>query len=221
MRILIVEDDSLIGDGLVVGLARLGFTVDWFQDGLDAAEALYQAPYDAVILDLGLPGLDGLSILKKWREDQRQEPILILTAWGEVQQKVAGLEAGADDYVVKPFALAEIAARLKALIRRRHGEVDPILVHGPVSFNQTTRQVFLDGHQIVLSPRELAILELLLLNRSHILSKMTIEEKLYSWGDEVQSNAVEVHIHHLRRKLGSDLIRTIHKTGYILNELHD
>ncbi len=140
---------------------------------------------------------------------------------GEVEQRVAGLEAGAGDYLAKPFALAEVAARLKALIRRRHGQMSQLLRHGPVAFNLVSRTVTLDEKEITLSPREKMLLELFLLNRNRVLSKSLIEEKLYSWGEELQSNAVEVHVHHLRRKLGPDLIRTVHKIGYILEDHAD
>ena len=221
MRILVVEDDRLIGDGLTVGLSKLGFAVDWFRDGREGSEALFLAPYDAVVLDLGLPGRDGLSILKDWRGRGRREPVLILTAQGEVEQKVVGLESGADDYLAKPFALAEVAARLKALIRRSHGQLEQILTWGAVAFNPSSRQATLNGRDVTLSPKEIGLLELFLLNRNQVLSKSAIEEKLYSWGDELQSNAVEVHIHHLRRKLGADFVRTVHKVGYILDDRDD
>jgi len=221
MRILVVEDDRLIGDGLAVGLGKLGFAVDWFRDGREGGEAVFVAPYDAVILDLGLPGRDGLDILKDWRSQGRKEPVLILTARGDLSQRVAGLESGADDYLVKPFALAEVAARLRALIRRSHGRLEGALTWGPVSFNPSTRQAALNGGEVPLSPKEAGLLELFLLNRNQVLSKSVIEEKLYCWGEELQSNAVEVHIHHLRRKLGPDFVRTIHKVGYILDDRDD
>ncbi len=218
MRILLIEDDRLIGDGLAVGLGKLGFTVDWFQNGLDGEEALLQAPYDAVILDLGLPQQDGLTVLKKWRQIGRKEPVLILTARGDINERVLGLDTGADDYLCKPFALVEVAARLKALIRRRHDNPSPQLCHRNVCFNPETQRVTLDGKEIDLLPKERRILELFLLNKNKILSKEMIENKLYSWGEEVQSNAVEVHVHHLRKKLGKDFIQTISKIGYTLGE---
>lgn len=218
MRLLVIEDDPLIGDGLSVGLGRLGFSIDWFQDGLEGAEALALAPYEAVVLDLGLPGRDGLSIVKQWRTEGRSEPVLILTAQGEVEQRVLGLESGADDYLVKPFALAELAARLKALIRRRHGQMETVLKRGRLRLYQDSRTVELDGVPVSLSPRELRLLELFMLNPKRVLSKDLIEEKMYAWGEELQSNAVEVHIHHLRRKLGPEMIRTVHRLGYTLGE---
>lgn len=218
MRILLIEDDQLIGDGLNIGLEKLGFSVDWFQNGLDGREALLQAPYDAVILDLGLPGIDGLSILKEWRMQGKKEPVLILTARGDVDQKIIGLESGADDYLAKPFALAEVAARIKALIRRNNNTLTPTIEHGNIIFNQHNRTVKLNGQEVILSPKELMVLELLLNNKNKVLSKETIENKIYSWDEEVSSNAVEVHIHHLRKKLGKNIIKTINKIGYMLGE---
>ena len=218
MRILLIEDDQLIGDGLNIGLEKLGFSVDWFQNGLDGREALLQAPYDAVILDLGLPGIDGLSILKEWRMQGKKEPVLILTARGDVDQKIIGLESGADDYLAKPFALAEVAARIKALIRRNNNTLTPTIEHGNIIFNQHNRTVKLNGQEVILSPKELMVLELLLNNKNKVLSKETIENKIYSWDEEVSSNAVEVHIHHLRKKLGKNIIKTINKE-YIHNNI--
>lgn len=218
MRILLIEDDRLIGDGLKVGLEKLGFSVDWFTDGLDGQEALYQAPYEAVVLDLGLPGQDGLSILKEWRNRGRKEPVLILTARGDVDERITGLNSGADDYLGKPFALMEVQARLNALIRRQNGQVSSSIHFKNISFNPGTRQVSVDGQDIVLSPKELALLELLLLNKNRVLSKEAIENKIYSWDEEVSSNAVEVHVHHLRKKLGKEIVKTINKIGYILED---
>ena len=219
MRVLLVEDDILIGDGLNIGLQKMGFIVDWFQDGNDAFEALFQAPYDAIILDLGLPGRNGLSILKEWRLNKRKEPVLILTARGDVDQRVIGLDSGADDYLAKPFALTEVAARLKALIRRSKDRVDPIITHGSIIYYPETRTVFKESVEIILAPKELRLLELLLMNPNKVFTKELIENKLYSWDDEIQSNAVEVHVHHLRKKLGKTIIKTINKIGYILGEV--
>lgn len=216
MRILLIEDDSLIGDGIKVGLSKLGFTVDWFDDGTDGREALLQTPYDAVVLDLGLPGIDGLSILKSWRDAGVDTPVLILTARGDVDERIKGLNSGADDYLGKPFALKEVQARLNALIRRRCGISKPLICHKNVTFNPETKIVCLDDKKVVLSPKETALLELLLLNKNKVLSKEAIENKLYSWDEDVASNAVEVHIHHLRKKLGKDIVKTINKIGYML-----
>ncbi len=219
MRILLIEDDQLIGDGLNVGLGKLGFVVDWFCDGEEGYEAVFQAPYDAVILDLGLPGRDGLSILKDWRAGGRREPVLILTAQGDVDQRVAGLDSGADDYLPKPFALAEVAARLKALGRRHNNHLEPVINLGRISYNPASKVVTKDGEPVSLSPKELLLLELLIVNRNKVLSKESIENKLYSWEDEVQSNAVEVHVHHLRKKFGKGIVKTINKIGYTLGEI--
>ena len=216
MRILLIEDDRLIGDGIKAGLGRFGFTVDWFTEGQTGAFAVRDTAYDAAILDLTLPGRDGLDILKEWRSQGYDLPVLILTARDALEQRVQGLHTGADDYVCKPFALTEVAARLHALMRRVHGQSSNLLQHGNVTMDPAQRTVIQDGQPVELSPKELLLLELFLLHRNQVLPKSMIEEKLYAWGEEVSSNAVEVHVHHLRRKLGSDFIRTVHKVGYAL-----
>lgn len=218
MRILLIEDDRLIGDGLNEGLNRLSFTVDWFKTGDEGYEALFQAPYDAVVLDLGLPDRNGLSILKEWRQKKRKEPVLILTAQGDVDQRVIGLDSGADDYLAKPFALAEVAARLKALIRRRNDRLEPVISFKNITYNPETKTVENNGKPVVLAPKELMLLEVLLMNKNKVMTKDTLENKLYSWDEDVQSNAVEVHVHHLRKKLGKDIVKTINKVGYILED---
>ncbi len=218
MRVLLIEDDSLIGDGIKVGLSKLGFTVDWFDDGADGKEALLQTPYDAVILDLGLPTIEGLDILKAWRNAGLDTPVLILTARGDVDERIKGLNSGADDYLGKPFALKEVQARLNALIRRRNGITKPLIHFKNITFAPDTKTVTLDGEKVTLAPREVALLELLLLNKNKVLSKEMIENKLYSWDDDVASNAVEVHVHHLRKKLGKDIVKTINKIGYTLED---
>ncbi len=219
MRILLIEDDRLIGDGIKAGLGKLGFSVDWFTEGNDGLLALGAAPYDAVVLDLSLPGIDGMAILRQWRQQGRDEPVLILTARDALEQRVEGLQQGADDYLCKPFALAEVAARLQALIRRRHGQLQPTLQHGAVIMEPASHSVTLDGKPLELKARELALLELFLLNPGRVLTRARLEEKLYGWDEDVSSNAVEVHIHHLRRKLGSEFIRTVHGVGYTLGAL--
>lgn len=218
MRILLIEDDKLIGDGIKVGLTKLGFTLDWFTDGVIGKNALESAPYDAVILDLSLPGMDGLDLLRQWRQAGQDVPVLILTARDAVEQRVSGLQSGADDYLCKPFALTEVAARLLALIRRRHGQLTPQLVHGNVVFDVASRSVSCGGEPVMLTARELAVLELFLLNKGRVLARPMLQEKLYNWDEEVSSNAVEVHIHHLRRKLGNGFIRTVHGVGYTLGD---
>lgn len=218
MRVLLIEDDKLIGDGIKTGLTRMGLTLDWFSDGVQGREALYCAAYDAVILDLSLPGMDGLAILREWRERGRGEPVLILTARDALDQRVEGLRLGADDYLGKPFALVEVAARLEALIRRTHGQSRSELHHGPLTLDPVSLVARLSGEPLTLKPKEFALLELLLRNAGRVLPRNTIEEKLYSWGDDVSSNTIEVHIHHLRRKLGSRFIRTVHGIGYTLGD---
>ncbi|MBQ4133125.1 MAG: response regulator [Desulfovibrionaceae bacterium] len=216
MRILLIEDDLMIGDGIEAGLQHLGFSTDWFTSGNSGFNALDSANYDAVVLDLTLPGMDGLDILKQWRKAGKMVPVLILTARGSLDERVQGLNLGADDYLPKPFALEELAARLRALIRRSHGEASPTLVHGNVEFNPGNRRLVLNGEPVQLSPREISLVELFLLHKNSVLTRAMIEEKLYAWDNEVSSNAVEVHIHHIRRKLGSGFIKTVHGLGYSL-----
>ncbi|MRT03882.1 quorum sensing response regulator transcription factor QseB [Ewingella americana] len=218
MRILLIEDDSMIGDGIKAGLGKLGFTLDWFTDGEMGRAALDSAPYDAVILDLSLPGIDGMQLLREWRRDGKDTPVLILTARDALKQRVSGLQAGADDYLCKPFALVEVAARLQALIRRRHGQITPTITHGNLHFNPAARSATLNGEAVVLTQREISVMELFLNNKGRVLPRPLIQEKLYSWDDEVSSNAVEVHIHHLRKKLGNGFIRTVHGVGYTLGD---
>ena len=216
MRILLIEDDTLIGDGLKVGLTKLGFSVDWFVSGEAGFQALTAAPWDAVVLDLSLPERDGLDILRQWRQQGQDVPVLILTARDALDQRVQGLQLGADDYLCKPFALTEVAARLQALIRRRHGQLQPELKHGKVVMAPNSHSVMCGGEAVSLKSRELALLELFLRNPGRVLTRSQLEEKLYSWDEDVSSNAVEVHIHHLRKKLGSQFIRTVHGVGYTL-----
>jgi two-component system response regulator QseB len=216
MRILLIEDDKLIGDGIRAGLLKLGFSVDWFADGVLGKNAISSAPYDAVVLDLSLPGIDGLDILQGWRHNKLDTPVLILTARDAIEQRVLGLQTGADDYLCKPFALAELGARLQSLIRRSHGQATAELCHNEVCFNPSTRQVTKAGQPIALTAKEIVVLELFLHNRHRVLSKNLIQEKLYSWDDDVSSNTVEVHIHNLRRKLGNGFIRTVYGAGYSL-----
>ena len=215
MRILLVEDDILIGDGIKIGLEKSGFTVDWFDNGADGEEALYTA---AVILDLGLPQVDGLTVLKHWRDKNMRVPVLILTAMGDVESRILGLNKGADDYLSKPFSLKEVIARINALVRRSSGYVSSEIKYREITFNVDTKTVYNKNEPIMLSPREIALVEMLLLNKNKVLSKRLIEEKLYSWEDDVSSNAIEVHIHHIRKKLGKDFVRTVNKIGYILED---
>ena len=216
MRILIVEDDSELGDGLSVGLRQSGFAVDWVADGISAVHALQTTAFDLLVLDLGLPGLDGMAVLRQARQQGSNQniPVLILTARDTTRDKVAGLDSGADDYLVKPIDLDELAARIRALARRRGGRAAPLLRHGDLVLDPAARTLTRDEHPIELSAREFTLLQLLLENAGRVLSRSQLEQSLYRWGDEPDSNALEVHIHHLRRKLGSELIRTLRGVGY-------
>ena len=216
MRVLIVEDDPLLGDALMAGLKQRGFEPDWVQDGREAQTALRVEPFAALILDLGLPGLTGLQLLRTERARGNKVPVLILTARDAVQDRIKGLDSGADDYVVKPMDLDELAARLRALVRRSKGDPAPILHVGDVALDPAARIVTRDGQPIDLQPREFALLQELMLNAGRVLSREQLEERMYRWGEEVESNAVEVHVHHLRRKLGADTVKTIRGVGYVM-----
>lgn len=214
VRLLLVEDDAMIGEAIRTGLRRDGFAVDWVKDGESADQVLRTEQFDLLILDLGLPRKDGLQVLKSLRTRHEQLPVLIITARDAVSDRVQGLDAGADDYLVKPFDLDELAARIRALLRRKSGRTVPEIEHRGVRLNPATHQVTHDGREIALSPREFALLQLLMERPGNILSRAQIEERLYGWGEEVESNAVEVHIHALRRKLGSDFIVNVRGVGY-------
>jgi two-component system OmpR family response regulator/two-component system response regulator QseB len=216
MRILLVEDDRLLGDGIRAGLQQAGFAVDWAQDGRAAELALADEAYDAVVLDLGLPRLSGMEVLARARAARNAVPVLILTARDTVPDRIAGLDAGADDYLVKPFDLGELQARLRALIRRGKSQVEPQMEHGALRLDPAARSVSWAGRPVELSAREYAVLHALLLNAGRVLSKAQLEEKLYGWGEEIESNAVEVFVHHLRRKLSPELIRTVRGVGYMI-----
>jgi DNA-binding response OmpR family regulator len=216
MRILLAEDDLLLGDGLRTGLRQLGFLVDWVRDGVAAELALRAEPYAAAVLDLGLPRKDGLDVLATVRQHGVMTPVLVLTARDAVPDRIRGLNMGADDYVVKPVDLHELAARLRALVRRAHGQPQEQLQAQGVILEPASRHVTFDGQVIHLSTREFDLLHALMLNVGRVLSREQLEQHLYSWGHEVESNAVDVHIHHLRRKLRPDLIQTIRGVGYTL-----
>lgn len=216
MRILLAEDDSLLGDGLRAGLRQLGFQVDWVRDGVAAERELRAEPYAAAVLDLGLPLLDGMDVLAAVRKAGIAVPVLVLTARDAVPDRVRGLNAGADDYVVKPVDLHELAARLRALVRRAHGQPREALTAQDVVLDPAARSVHQDGNPVTLSSREFDLLHALMLNAGRVLSREQLEQQLYSWGQEVESNAIEVHVHHLRRKLGNALIQTVRGVGYLL-----
>jgi two-component system response regulator QseB len=216
MRILIIEDDLQLGDGLSSGLRSLGFSPDWICEPVAAWHALMGEDYDAVVLDLGLPKEDGLSLLERLRARHDPIPVLILTARDGKADKLAGFSAGADDYVVKPVDMEELAARLHALIRRTQGQLRNRLAAGGIELDPQARRVWLDGDPVNLSVREYALLEKLMSNIGRVLSKAQLEAALYGWGEGVESNTVEVHIHHLRRKLGSERIVTLRGIGYMI-----
>ena len=218
MRILIVEDDRLLGEGIQMGLRQAGWQADLVSDGLAARHALASEPFAALVLDLGLPRLSGLEVLKGLRASGNTVPVLILTARDTPQDVVAGLDAGADDYMIKPFNLGELAARLRALVRRTGGRAAAEIVHGDLRLDPASRQVTLAGRPVELSAREFDLLHELLNQTGRVLTKAQIEERLYAWGDELESNAIEVHIHHLRRKLSPELIRTVRGVGYLIPE---
>jgi len=217
MRILIVEDDLLLGEALATGLRQTGHAVDWFKSGPDADGAVSGAPYDVILLDLGLPGGDGMSWLSQWRTRGVKVPIMILTARDAVEQRIAGLDAGADDYLVKPIGVDELAARLRALLRRTAGRSQPVWQHGALAYDPSSKRVQWKGQPVELTGRELALLEALMTDPDRILAKAVLMEKLYDWGgSEPESNALEVHVHHLRRKIHPGVIRTVRGVGYAL-----
>jgi DNA-binding response OmpR family regulator len=214
MRILLAEDDTMLGDGLRAGLRQLGFSVDWVRDGLAAERELFSGDYAAAVLDLGLPLKDGMEVLQSLRARKISTPILVLTARDAVPDRVRGLDLGADDYVVKPVDLHELGARLRSLVRRAHGQMQDELRCGTLVLEPSTRRVSLKGEAVALSTREFDLLHVLMLNADRVMSREQLEQQLYSWGYEVDSNAIEVHIHHLRRKLHPDVIQTVRGVGY-------
>jgi two-component system response regulator QseB len=217
MRILLVEDDPMIGAAVAEGLRATGDAVDWVQDGVSAAAALAAStPYALLVLDIGLPGRDGLTVLRELRAHGSKLPVLLMTARDAVSDRVAGLDAGADDYLVKPFDLDELLARVRALLRRAAGRANPVLVHGRVKIDPAAHTAWLDDAPLALSAREFALLHALLERPGAVLSRAQLEERLYGWNDSVGSNAVEVHIHHLRRKLGDGVVRNVRGVGYTL-----
>ncbi len=214
MRLLVIEDDRMIGEAVVGALVADGDTVDWVRDGEAGDTALRTNDYDLVVLDLGLPRRDGLSVLKALRARKARVPVLVTTARDAVADRVAGLDAGADDYLVKPYDLDELQARIRALVRRASGRIDDRWQHGEVVIDAVRREATRAGRTVELSGREWAVLTALLERPGTTLSRTRLEEKLYGWGDEIGSNAVEVYVHGLRRKLGADLIRTLRGVGY-------
>jgi DNA-binding response OmpR family regulator len=219
MRVLIVEDDEMIAQGLQTALRRGGFAVDWVRDGKNAAAALQTSEFDVVLLDLGLPDRDGVDVLRELRRRGDATPVIILTARDEIQHRVAGLDAGADDYIVKPFDLDELLARMRSVLRRVAGRGDPGIRHGDLRLDPVSRTVERAGTPVGLSGHEYAVLEALLQRPGAVLSRAQLEDRLYGWGDPIGSNAVEVYVHGLRRKLGSDVIQTLRGVGYFVPKL--
>lgn len=216
MRILLAEDDTMIGEVVLDTLRAEGYAVDWIKDGAMADAALATADYDLMVLDLGLPRKEGLEVLRGLRARKSRLPVLITTARDAVAQRVAGLDAGADDYLVKPYDLEELLARVRALVRRAAGRAEPVYVWGDVRITPATREVTLAGQPVTLSAREWAVLEPLLARPGRVLSRTQLEEKLYAWRDDVNSNAVEVYIHGVRKKLGAGLIQNVRGLGYLV-----
>ena len=216
MRILLVEDDPMIGESVVDGLTDEGYAVDWVQDGNSALLALRTTEFSLVVLDLGLPGKDGIRVLEELRSDQNLTPVLVTTARDTIEDRVKGLDAGADDYLIKPFDLDELFARIRALLRRSAGRADPMIERGRLQIKPATHEVIYDGQQVLLSGKEFALLLALAERPGLVLSRSQLEERLYNWDSSVGSNAIEVHIHHLRKKLSEGAIETVRGVSYIL-----
>lgn len=216
MRILVVEDNTLLGDGIQTGLRQQGFTVDWVQDGVAADIAIKGESYAAVVLDLGLPRRSGLDVLKGMRQSHQTTPVLILTARDAIEDRVSGLDAGADDYLVKPFDLEELAARLRALIRRSGGHAASTLTIGTLTLDPAARTVTYRDEEKALSAREFDLLHVLMNNAGRVMSREQLSSALYAWGEEIESNAIDVHLHHLRKKLSPDIVQTLRGVGYLM-----
>jgi two-component system, OmpR family, response regulator len=216
MRVLLVEDDPMIGASIQQGLRQEGWTIDWVQDGAAVDGAVRTTAYTLVLLDLGLPHRSGCEILATLRRRGNPVPVVILTARDAVADRIRGLDSGADDYLVKPFDLNELAARLRAVLRRQSGRADPVIRHGPLMLDPTTHEVTWHGAAVTLSGREFAVLQALLERPGAVLSRTQLEERLYGWEDEVASNAIEVHISHLRHKLAPAVVRTVRGVGYLV-----
>ncbi|SJM91482.1 response regulator [Crenothrix polyspora] len=221
MRLLLVEDDEILGDGLVAGLKMEGYAVDWLTNGKLADEALRINSYELIVLDLNLPDMDGMDILRALRARKDETPVMVLTAKDTVPDRVLGLDSGADDFVIKPFDLDEVCARLRALARRNEGRSVPYIEHRGVILDPASHQITYHGEKVELSQKEFEILSFLMSNIGRVVSKARLEESLYSWNSDIESNTVEVHIHYLRKKLDSSLIRTVRSAGYIIDSDDD
>lgn len=215
MRLLLVEDDAALGEGIRAALKPEGYTVDWLQDGLSAVHAIEQESFDLVILDLGLPRLDGLQVLKRVRGGKHQLPVLVLTARDATGDRIAGLDAGADDYLVKPFDVAELKARLRALLRRSFNRSEPLLEYRGIVLDPSSQLVSWQGQNLSLPRKEFLLLHELLVQPGRVLTRDRLQQVLYGWDEDVESNALEVHVHHLRKKFFPELIRTVRGVGYM------
>lgn len=216
MRILLIEDDDMIGESVVAGLESEGYAIDWVRDGSSGLLALNTTPFSLAILDLGLPGMDGLKVLKELRAHHNSTPVLVTTARDTIEDRIQGLDAGADDYLLKPYDLDELSARVRALLRRSAGRAEPIIERGDLRITPATREVTYKGKPVILSSKEYALLVALADRQGVVWSRGQLEEKLYNWDNTVGSNAIEVHIHHLRKKLSDDAIKTVRGVGYLL-----
>lgn len=219
MRVLIVEDDALLGDALQVGLREQGIAAEWLRDGRSADEALRTEEFAALVLDIGLPRMDGLQLVRRMRARNDRTPVLMLTARDAINDRVLGLDAGADDYVVKPVALAELAARLRALLRRSLGQASPVLSVGSLSLDPAAHRVTFRGKVIELSVREFAVLHEFMANAGRVLTREQLEVRLYEWDRALESNAIEVHIHYLRKKITAEIIHTVRGVGYLMPQM--
>lgn len=219
MRLLLVEDDRAVGQGIRVALGSEGYTLDWLQDGASALHALRSERFDLLLLDLGLPRLDGIDLLRQIRAEQQSLPVLILTARDGMPDRIAGLDAGADDYLVKPFDVDELKARVRALLRRSQGRAQPLLEHGPISLDPSTQQVSFNGVEIAMTPMEYQLLHQLMIRPGKVVTRERLSSTLYGWQDKVESNTLEVLIHNLRKKLSAELIRTVRGVGYRIETL--
>jgi two-component system, OmpR family, response regulator QseB len=218
MRILIAEDDALLGEGVEWGLRQAGFIVDWTKDGPDALIQLQTMDYELLVLDLGLPIVSGFEVLRQLRNTKKSIPVLILTARDTIDDRIAGLDGGADDYLVKPFALGELIARVRALLRRAHGRSESLITYRDIAIDPVANLVKLRGEPVVLAPKEYLLLVYLLEHRGVAMRRERLEQQLYSHQEEISSNTVEVHIHHLRRKFGDQLIYTVRNVGYLVRK---
>jgi len=216
VRILLVEDDTLLGDGVCAGLRREDNSVDWVKNGETALSAMAETQYDSIILDIGLPKMNGLEVLRQMRESNNDTPVLILTAQDDISDRVKGLDAGADDYLIKPFEFAELCARLRALTRRNRGMSSETVQYKDIIIDTVAHTVQYKNQPVTLSRREFTLLFELITNQGRVLSRHHLEQKLYSWGDEIESNTIEVYIHHLRKKFYTELITTVRGIGYIV-----